>query len=94
MADRKKAPTTKPDSVHDRLVVQRDRLELLLAAETDGAKFAALSREYRLLLEAIDNAAPQQTGSKVDELAARRANWNTVTADPSRTAKHRKSAGG
>ena len=72
----------------------RDTLALAIAGEEDGSKLAALSREYRQVLDLLESLSPPETGTKADELAARRAGRNTVTADPSRAARHRKSAGG
>lgn len=71
----------------------RDLLKAALQSEEDGSKLAALSREYRQVLDLLESLAPPETGAKVDELAARRVGRNTVTADPSRSARHRKSAG-
>ncbi len=82
------------DDLRIRLEAVRDRLELVITNETDGSKLAAASREYRQVLDTLQGLAPPAAQSKVDELAERRTGRNTVTADPSRTAKHRKSAGG
>lgn len=71
-----------------------DRLKAAIEAEDDGSKLAALSREFRQVLDLLESLAAPEVGSKVDELAARRVGRNTVTADPSRAARHRKPAGG
>ena len=48
-------------------------LQGLLAGEDDGSKAAGLSREIRALLGEIDALDTTKAGSKLDELAARRA---------------------
>jgi hypothetical protein len=64
-----------------RLLAARDQLAVALTTETDSTKRAVLSREYRLVLDRIEELMPATTESKIDELANRRADRNTVTSN-------------
>lgn len=56
----------------ERLVSLRDRLEAVLSdPETSPRDLATVSREFRLLLATLAESRPS-SGSKLDEIAARR----------------------
>ena len=60
-------------SDRDRLTTLRDRLEAVVTdPETPVRELAAVSREYRMTLDALARLAPPSKGSKLDEIAARR----------------------
>jgi hypothetical protein len=59
----------------------RNSLAAAFNNEPDGAKRALISREYRRVLEILQTEFPIQTTTKVDELAARRTDRNTVTSN-------------
>lgn len=56
-----------------RLEALRDRLSALIAsADTSPRDLAAVSREYRQTIAALSSLAPPATGTRLDEIAARR----------------------
>ena len=64
-----------------------ERLGVLLAAEDDGAKAAALARERRMIGELLDQIQTPEAKSVVDELASRR---RTPTEDAGSSSRRRK----
>lgn len=57
----------------DRLRAVRERLQAVLDdPSTPPRDLATVSREYRLTLEAIAKLAPAASGSRLDEIAAKR----------------------
>jgi hypothetical protein len=91
MASRAKPEPVDPSQL-ERLVALRDLIAARLIVEIDGSKVAQLSREYRQLIDRVEELAPTRTASKVDELANRRAGRNTITGNPS-TSKRRSKSG-
>jgi hypothetical protein len=83
-----------PITRKDRLTAHLQRIEDLLAGEVDGSKFAALSREYRIVMDELERFAPPSTESKADELAKRRAKRGATAPDSSRARRRAQSGGG
>lgn len=60
-------------SDRDRLEALRSRLEGVLDdPETSARDIAAVSREYRQVIDALAVLAPADTSSRLDEISARR----------------------
>lgn len=75
----------------DDLRADFDRLGVLLAAEDDGSKAAALARERRAIGEVLEKIEQPEEATVFDELALRR---RTGTEDPGAPSRRRRSRGG